>query len=1064
MLSQGSWGRALSSPAQPRRQLNLIIILQPVLPTWLPTALHSFSQRSILSLKMRSFLSLLAIVGPAIATVPEDYSPPPASYSVIPTSSSSSSSSPPGYPTGSSSPPVYSTSSSSPPVYTVSTPSSPGYTVSTPSSPGYTVSTPSSPGYTTIPTSSVPSSSSPGYNTVPTSSSRGSSTVSTSSPPVYSTIPSGSCAASTVTSTSVSVSTKVETSTAYNTTTLWATTTIYNNATVTQTKTSMSTTTCTVTTTTTATTKVPTVVPTTQTQKETERTTATVSSVSTYKTTQISTSITTFVTTSYITTSVPYTVNHTITSWRTTSYPVYITTTKSVPYTITTATPTTVRTTQVSTEISTRPTTITSVSISTSISRTTSTYTTTTSLSGSIATVTSTRVQSSTISVPYTITQVSTRPTTIVHSDFDIDFHLPCDFGAHDDDLDFWVLDNYHPNQHSLFDHQCTYTPDPKRNACMAFEGSICKLHFWDAHGLDAYGNMAIIYLNTANFSSSTPSLKQSPPSPYQLRRRSPLRLQWLLALPRFRFPGDDFWPDADGHIHFCIDLDVGFLRNIDLHYYDLDFGYTHDGDFDADIRYDLELPRDPDRHFGLGVDLHLGFAIDLAHCKHDIYFGHAYNGDFDADICHHLQLPDYGLRPDSDCPRPDFDNHFDEHQYQFEYNHHPREYDNDDCPWCYSSGHHDTPGEHDYIDNLVDDKLHDYDDGDLDPIDVTATRLAYPGEVITSTTFLPTVTLDVYTDRANGRSLSQSLYTAPLPAPTQTITWDYEGVVLTYPTVYAAYRTFSAFSVRAIASECVTSTSILNLPQPTEVSKLVLDESSISNPAVVPPAVVSYLNAQPTVLEQLGRPIGAGACDPIVGSVNPGGASTGRPTTYIATQAAQASTTTRFIAAPESQVQDSTVVQTETPAAPSQGVVTSRTTAPVGSNTPQPVTVVETETPSNLAPSSAGPTNTIRTTLPQSTASGSSSNTPASSGPGSSAPIPSGVSTTSIRSSLSAPAPAPIGSSSRVTTSGVASGTGALPPTSSGPELFPGGAGKVGLGGVEAWLLGAAGIGLGML
>jgi len=320
-------------------------------------------------------------------------------------------------------------------------------------------------------------------------------------------------------------------------------------------------------------------------------------------------------------------------------------------------------------------------------------------------------------------------------------------------------------------------------------------------------------------------------------------------------------------------------------------------------------------------------------------------------------------------------------------------------------------------------------------------------------------VTLDVYTDRANGRSLSQSLYTAPLPAPTQTITWEYEGVVLTYPTVYAAYRTFSAFSVRAIATECVTSTSILKLPQPTEVSKLVLDESSISNPEVVPPAVVSYLNAQPTVLEQLGRPIGAGACDPIVGSINPGGASTGRPTTYISTQAAQASTTTRFIAAPEKQVQPSTVLQTETPAAPSQGVVTSRTTAPVGSNTPQPVTVVETETPSNRSPPSAGPTNTIRTTLPQSTVSGPSSNAPPSSGP-----IPSGVSTTSIRSSLSAPAPVPIGSSSRVTTTGAASGTGALPPTSSGPELFPGGAAKVGLGGVEAWLLGAAGIGLGML
>lgn len=151
--------------------------------------------------------------------------------------------------------------------------------------------------------------------------------------------------------------------------------------------------------------------------------------------------------------------------------------------------------------------------------------------------------------------------------------------------------------------------------------------------------------------------------------------------------------------------------------------------------------------------------------------------------------------------------------------------------------------------------------------IDVTATRLGYPGQVFVATTTVPVFTLDIYTNAA-GEDVSSFLRSVPVETATPTtLTWEFSGVPLTWPTVYAAYATFSHISVEPIGTDCVSETLTLALPSPTNYEPLILPESEIPNTQFVAPVVVDYLNSLPTVLAQLGQPIGAGACDPIIGS-----------------------------------------------------------------------------------------------------------------------------------------------------------------------------------------------------
>ena len=62
--------------------------------------------------------------------------------------------------------------------------------------------------------------------------------------------------------------------------------------------------------------------------------------------------------------------------------------------------------------------------------------------------------------------------------------------------------------------------------------------------------------------------------------------------------------------------------------------------------------------------------------------------------------------------------------------------------------------------------------------IDVTGTRLEYPGRVIVSTKTVPVTYLDVYLDSAS-RTTSTALTTSPIPTSTSSLTWVYESVTL---------------------------------------------------------------------------------------------------------------------------------------------------------------------------------------------------------------------------------------------------------------------------------------------
>lgn len=133
--------------------------------------------------------------------------------------------------------------------------------------------------------------------------------------------------------------------------------------------------------------------------------------------------------------------------------------------------------------------------------------------------------------------------------------------------------------------------------------------------------------------------------------------------------------------------------------------------------------------------------------------------------------------------------------------------------------------------------------------INVGATRLGYPGQVFVTTTTNPVLTLNNYTDRA-GRDVSSSLRSVPVDVGTPTtLTWQFFGVPLTWPTAYAAYATFSHISFQPIGSACVSESSTLTLTSPTNYEPLIIIENEIPNPDFVAPTVVPYLNSLPTVL-----------------------------------------------------------------------------------------------------------------------------------------------------------------------------------------------------------------------
>jgi hypothetical protein len=353
--------------------------------------------------------------------------------------------------------------------------------------------------------------------------------------------------------------------------------------------------------------------------------------------------------------------------------------------------------------------------------------------------------------------------------------------------------------------------------------------------------------------------------------------------------------------------------------------------------------------------------------------------------------------------------------------------------------------------------------------IDVTAKRLAYPGTVVVSTTYIPTVTLDLYTNSA-GSIFGSSLYTQALPtSATSAIVWDFSGVPLTYPTTYAAYATFLRVSVTPLPSTCQTSTLTLALPSPTSWKPLIVVESEIPNKTLVAPTVIDYLNTLETVRAQLGGPINGVACDPIVG--DPGEESTTSlgMQTSVSSVPQVGATVTRLVARAEPVLETSTPVVTSTPLPPtSQPPQTSAAPSlppSQPSNTPLPPASSAIPQPSSQAPSPS--------VVPSSLSPPPPSAAPPSAPPSSAPPLESSpadsvsqvpslppVISTNIPSSVSFTPPI---LPSRSTTSSGILPNGSAPLSSSTPPVFTGAA-VLPTGEIIGWLVGAAGVGLGLL
>jgi hypothetical protein len=365
--------------------------------------------------------------------------------------------------------------------------------------------------------------------------------------------------------------------------------------------------------------------------------------------------------------------------------------------------------------------------------------------------------------------------------------------------------------------------------------------------------------------------------------------------------------------------------------------------------------------------------------------------------------------------------------------------------------------------------------------IDVTATRLAYPGTVVVSTVLVPTVTLEITTD-ASGNVRSTGLYTRPLPATTSSaITWEFSGVPLTYPTVYAAYATFNRVSISAVDNVCQTSVLSLALPTPTDWPPLIIVESLIPTPTLVAPRVVSYLNTLPTVTAQLGGPIGANACDPIVGPPTEEETTSLGMTTFVSSVAAVGRTATSFVAQLDSLPSEpaAPLPPSATLQPPASSAAPSRPPPPPPSETPLPPSPSATPQPSSevsqssaiAAPSvSSPPPPSPSSAAPESSRADSASQVPSAPAsplapPESSAapvPPPYEVSSSVVPSSAAPPPPV---TPSRSTTSSRTSldGTASGPAASSSFSFFTGAA-ALPTGNVVGWLVGAAGVGLGLI
>ena len=246
-------------------------------------------------------------------------------------------------------------------------------------------------------------------------------------------------------------------------------------------------------------------------------------------------------------------------------------------------------------------------------------------------------------------------------------------------------------------------------------------------------------------------------------------------------------------------------------------------------------------------------------------------------------------------------------------------------------------------------------------------------------------------------------------------------------------------------SSECVDTTEEVRLPSPTNHSPLIFPQASITVQGLPPVALISYLDTLPTVTEQLSGTI-ASSCDPIVGStVTPKtvNQNDNQPTTVAQLDGNSATTSTHYsVAAIDTVPPPSSgappVQQTSNPPLPSNTGV-----APASSIAPS-IAPASSAAASNLQSQSPVRSSALQTGLTAPTA-------PASSAVANSntliAPAQSSLST--VGTGTSSPPPTPASSS-------------ALPLQATGAAAHQ--RANMQYVGLEHWLIGAAGIGLGWL
>lgn len=261
---------------------------------------------------------------------------------------------------------------------------------------------------------------------------------------------------------------------------------------------------------------------------------------------------------------------------------------------------------------------------------------------------------------------------------------------------------------------------------------------------------------------------------------------------------------------------------------------------------------------------------------------------------------------------------------------------------------------------------------------------------------------------------------------------------IRTYPTTYVAYEGFNHIFAVPSSSECVDTTEEVRLPSPTNYSPLIFPQASITVQGLPPVALISYLDTLPTVTEQLSGTV-ASSCDPIVGStVTPKtvNQNDNQPTTVAQLDGNSATTSTHYTIA---------AIDTAGPPLPSNTAVppASSSAAPRSSIAP------------SIAPASSAAASNLQSSSPI---------RPPALQTGLTAPIAPASSAALNSNTLIAPAQSSLNT--------VGSGTNLPPPTPASSSALPlqatGAAAhqraNMQYVGLEHWLIGAAGIGLGWL